>query len=254
MKKFRAFFDKWLKGEENDIMEQPKVELQMRKGAGEYYWREEEDWPVPGTEYRKFYLDGRRLTQERPNESHTITYNADVYRKMASRVEGATFISEPMEEELEIAGYIKAGLYVSSTTSDMEIHMKVRVLDENDCEVIYPAITSMEPGLPLGFGALKVSHRMQDEERTREDFPFYKHTKEAYAPLQPGEKVYCEVRSFPTTGVVKKGWKLRLDLDPIDNRWIDYEEGEYRKGATNSIYTDKATLSFVQLPILPKAQ
>lgn len=251
--RFRAFFDKWLKGEENDIMEQPRVELQMRTGEGEYYWRFEKDWPVPGTTYKRFYLDGCGLTENKPEESHVITYNADVLRRMHGRVEGATFISEPVEEDLEIAGYIKAGLYVSSTTSDMEIHLKVRVLDENNQEVIYPTITSMERNLPLGFGALKVSHRIQDENRTRDDFPYYKHTKEAYAPLQPDEVVYCEVRTFPTVGVIKKGWKIRLDVDPIDCRWVDYKEKEYREGSKNSVYTGGTTLSFVQLPVLPKA-
>ncbi len=253
MDKFRAFFDKWLKGEENGIMSEPAVDIQMRTGNGAYYWRHEADWPVPGTVYRKLYLDGSRLTGTAPETEDAVRYNADVYHKLAGRVEGATFISAPVEEDIELAGYIKAGLYVSSTTEDMEIHMKVRVLDENDHEVIYPAPTSMERGLPLGFGAMKVSHRALDETRSREDLPVYKHTKEAWAPLVPGEVVYCEVGSFPTTGVIKKGWKLRLDIDPAGSRWVDYHEESYRKGAVNTIYTGGSRLSFVQLPVLPKS-
>lgn len=252
LKKFRAFFDKWLKGEENGIMDEPAVDIQMRTGDGCYYWRHEADWPVPGTVYKKFYLDGTGLREDIPEKDEQISYNADVYHKQSGRVEGATFISEPMKEDLEVAGYIKAGLYVSSTTADMEIHMKVRVLDENDREVIYPARTSMERGLPLGFGAMKVSHRAQDEEWTRDYLPVYKHTKEAWAPLNPGEKVYCEVGSFPTTGVIKKGWKIRLDIDPAGSRWVDYQEESYRKGAVNTVYTGKNQLSFVQLPVLPQ--
>ena len=80
----------------------------------------------------------------------------------------------------------------------------------------------------------------------------YRHTKEAYAPLSPGEVVYCEVGSFPTTGVIKKGWKLRLDIDPAGSRWVDYNEGSYRKGAVNTVYSGGSRLSFVQLPVLPK--
>ena len=252
LRKFRAFFDKWLKGEDNGIMDEPAVDLQMRTGNGSYYWRHEADWPVPGTVYQKFYLDGSRLVSEAPADGTSVSYNADVYHKQAGRVEGATFISAPMTEDVELAGYIKAGLYVSSTTTDMEIHMKVRVLDENDQEVIYPARTSMEPGLPLGFGAMKASHRVLDETRARDYLPVYKHTKEAYAPLTPGETVYCEVGSFPTTGVIKKGWKLRLDIDPAGSRWVDYNEESYRKGAVNTIYTGGDCPSFVQLPVLPK--
>ncbi len=250
--KFRAFFDKWLKGEENGIMDEPAVDIQMRTGNGSYYWRHEADWPVPGTVYKKFYLDGSSLVESAPSKEQPVSYNADVYHKQAGRVAGATFISAPVSEDIELAGYIKAGLYVSSTTEDMEIHMKVRVLDENDREVIYPARTSMEPGLPLGFGAMKVSHRVLDEEKSRDYLPVYRHTKEAYAPLSPGEVVYCEVGSFPTTGVIKKGWKLRLDIDPAGSRWVDYNEGSYRKGAVNTVYSGGSRLSFVQLPVLPK--
>ncbi len=251
--KFRAFFDKWLKGEENGIMDEPAVDIQMRTGNGSYYWRHEADWPVPGTVYKKFYLDGSSLVESAPSKEQPVSYNADVYHKQAGRVAGATFISAPVSEDIELAGYIKAGLYVSSTTEDMEIHMKVRVLDENDREVIYPARTSMEPGLPLGFGAMKVSHRVLDEEKSRDYLPVYRHTKEAYAPLSPGEVVYCEVGSFPTTGVIKKGWKLRLDIDPAGSRWVDYNEASYRKGAVNTVYSGGSRLSFVQLPVLPKS-
>lgn len=251
LNKFRAFFDFWLKGEQNGIMEEAAVALQMRTGEGSYYWRYEKDWPVPGTKYERFYLDAsaKRLSEKAPEAEAALTYNADVCHSLKGRVEGATFISEPLSRDLEIAGYIKAGLYVSSSTSDMEIHMKVRVLDENDQEVIYPARTSMERTLPLGFGAMKASHRTLAE-RTRIDLPIYEHTKEAYKPLTPGEAVLCEVGTFPTTGVIKAGWKLRLDIDPVGTRWVDYHEADYRKGSENTIHTGGAMLSYLQLPVI----
>ena len=180
------------------------------------------------------------------------TYSADVMHNEIKRVEGATFMSDPLEEDLEIAGYIKAGLFVSSTTSDMEIHMNVRVFDEDGDEVIYPAFTSMEPTLPLGFGSMKVSHRALNPEKSRDYLPVYLHTKEAYAPLTPGEVVEAEVGTFPTTALIKKGWRIRLDLDPVGNRWVCYEEDAYRKNATNSIHTGAECPSYLQLPVLPK--
>ena len=252
MEKFRAFFDRWLKGEENGIMDEPRVGLQMRTGDGGYYWRHEADWPVPGTEYVKFYLDGTKLKTAPAAEEKTVEYNADVHHRRRGRVEGTTFTSAPLKRDLEIAGYIKAGLYVSANVPDMEIHMNVRVLDENDREVIYPAETSMERALSLGFGAMKVSHRELDEARSREDLPVYKHTKEAYAPLQPDEVVYAEIGTFPTTGVIKKGWKIQVDIDPAGFRWVCFDEEAYRKGAVNRIHTGGGTPSFLQLPVLPK--
>jgi uncharacterized protein len=256
---FRAFMDHWLKGVDNDIMEQPPVQIQIRKGNGTYRWRKEQDWPVPGTNYMKFYLASELdengnagLVKEASEEEGVVTYNADVYHSELHRVKGATFISEPMEEDIELAGYIKANLFVSSTTKDMEIHMYVRVLDEDGEEVIYPASTTMEPNLPLGFGSMRVSHRALDEEKSRDYLPVYKHTEEAYQPLVPGEIVEAQVGSFPTSGLIRKGWRLQLDIDPVDNRWVDYKEEEYRKGSSNSIHTGVKYPSYVQIPVLPK--
>lgn len=252
--KFREFFDYWLKGIQNGIMEEPPVNIQIRTGEGNYYWRQENDWPVPGTNYLKFYLDGdsNALLNSSSRQESQTAYNADVMRFETKQVKGASYTSEPLEKDLEIAGYIKAALYVSSTTEDMEIHMNVRILDENDNEVIYPAPSSMERELPLGFGAMKVSHRKLDEERSREYLPVYQHTKEAHQPLTPGEIVKCEIGTFPTTGLIRKGWKIQLNIDPAGNRWVCYDEEAYRKGSYNTIYTGGAYPSYVQLPVIPK--
>lgn len=251
--RFRSFFDYWLKDEKNDIMSLSRADIQIRTGRGGYYWRHEADWPVPGTAYPKLYLDADTLglAPSVPSVSGAVTYNADLARSLSRPSPGCTFTSEPFREDLEIAGYIKLGLYVSSTTSDMELNIQVRVLDENGCEVVYPHYASSEPGLPLGFGSMKVSHRALDPELSRDYYPVHAHTREAYAPLIPNEVVYCEVGTFPTTGLIQKGWRLRLDIDPVSNRWVDYQEEIYRKGSRNTLYTGGDYLSFLQLPVLP---
>jgi len=264
--KFRAFFDKWLKGEANDIMEQPRVELQIRTGKGAYHWRQASDWPVPQTEYVRFYLDsqagsvttdGRRddfrtLCTSSVNQDGVVTYNADVDHSQIEFKTGASFISEPFEADAEIAGYIKAGLFVSSTSQDMELHLSLRVIDENGVEVQYCPPTGMCQYLPLGFGSLKVSHRKQDELRSTEYLPIYTHTQEDHQPLKPGEIVECEIGTFPTTGLIRKGWRIRLDLEPVGNTWVAFDENEYRPGSSNSIFTGRTHPSYVQLPVLPK--
>nr|WP_320134010.1 CocE/NonD family hydrolase [uncultured Holophaga sp.] len=263
--RFRAFFDKWLKGEENGIMEGPRVELQIRTGQGGYYWRRELDWPVPGTSYPRFYLDaqpgsvstdgqrsGFRSLLPAPGADGQVSYDADVDRSEIESLSGVSFISEPMEEDMEIAGYIKAGLFVSSTTRDMELHLNLRVIDENGVEVRYSPPTGMCQYLPLGFGALKVSHRMQHPGLTRPDCPVYTHTPEDHQPLKPGQIVECEVGSFPTTGLIRKGWRIRLDLEPVGNTWIAFDEEAYRPGSQNTIHVGRTFPSYVQLPLLPK--
>ena len=273
MNRHRAFFDHWLKGEENGIMDEPAVDIQIRTGNGSYYWRHETDWPVPGTEYRKLYLNVTEksaedtVSEDVPFENNTevrgvlnfdvdckgsiAEYNADVMRSETRRTSGATFVTAPFEEDVELAGYLKAGLYVSSSTDDMEVHVNVRVLDEEGQEIIYPAYTSMERGLPLAFGSLKVSHRELDHDQSRDYYPVHLHTKEASKKLMPDEIVFCEVGTFPTSGLIKKGWRLQLEIDPVSNRWIDFEE-DYREGSVNRIHCGVGYPSYLQIPVLPK--
>lgn len=265
IKSFRDFFDHWLKGIDNDIMNSPAVSMQIRTGSGGFYWRHESDWPVPGTKYTKFYLDtqpndlkrGARTTEmsltiDRPVKASSKTYNADVLRTELESSSGVVFVTNPLEEDLEIAGYIKACLWVSSNTKDMEVHISVSVLDENNMPVSYSPATSLCRYLPLGFGALKVSHRKKDLNKSSEYRPVYTHLEEDYQPLIKDEIVECEVGTFPTTGLIRKGWRLRLAIEPLGNIWIAPDEEEYRPGSQNTIFTGATYPSYLQLPVLPK--
>ena len=51
------FFDYWLKGIDNGVMDEPPVKLAIRKGRDEIEWRHEHEWPLARTQWTKFYFD-----------------------------------------------------------------------------------------------------------------------------------------------------------------------------------------------------
>ena len=51
------FFDHWLKGIDNGVMDEPPVKLAIRKGRDEIEWRHEHEWPLKRTQWTKFYFD-----------------------------------------------------------------------------------------------------------------------------------------------------------------------------------------------------
>ena len=53
----RRFFDYWLKGEDNHVMDDAPVRVQVRTGNAAYYTLEESEWPIARTSYRRWYLD-----------------------------------------------------------------------------------------------------------------------------------------------------------------------------------------------------
>ncbi|MDQ2848715.1 MAG: CocE/NonD family hydrolase [Actinomycetota bacterium] len=283
-----AFFDHWLKGVDNGIMDTPPVRLEIRTGRGGSYTLEENEWPVARTEYVKWYLDASasdhrgdlpcdnvlRLGSTVPAYERSVTYSAEVdvtasprppaadgSPATASCGPGATFVSEPFEEDTVLAGYSKLVVWVASTSQDMDIYVSLRVLNEQDREVDFcgPALI---PGIstdfyPLAKGWLKVSHRTLDTERSTEFRPKHTHLQADHAPLHDGEVVPVEVEIIPNTGLIRRGHRLRVDIQPytgVGHGMRHGYDGTYHAGAQNTIYTGPQHLSYLQLPVLPASK
>ncbi|WP_375381842.1 CocE/NonD family hydrolase [uncultured Sphingomonas sp.] len=284
----RAFFDHWLKGIDNGIMSSPPVRLEIRAGNGSYYLQEENEWPVARTRYTRWYLDASpsdwsgdpwrddfyRLSPDEPGAARQVDYPAEVAAEIRTGppaallpVEagatalhwrtGISFISDPMPQDMVLAGYSKARLWVSSTSRDMDLFLSLRILDEHDREVDYvgPATLGFPTRqYPLAKGWLKVSHRKIDPVRSTDYTVKHTHLQADYAPLAADEVVPVEVEIIPTAAMIRKGHRIRLDVQPFDG----YAHGarhqcdpSYHDGARNTIYTGPDRLSWVQLPIVP---
>ncbi len=275
------FFDYWLKGIDNGAMDGPPVRVQVRTGNASYLELHEDTWPIARTKYKKLFLDaspsawqGDGVRQDFFQMSHTppsidasAGYDAHVelgkpipYPKghvggTPRWLTGISFVSDPMPEDMVLAGYMKMGLWVSSTSSDMDVHVSLRVIDEQDVEVRYEALgmpIDPEHIHPVGYGPLKVSHRKLDEARTTEYWPVHTHVEADYAPLEKDEIVAIELGLNPSSALVRKGYRLRLDIQPTAPAGIPsraYDES-YHRGARNTIYTGPRHQSYLQLPIV----
>jgi predicted acyl esterase len=139
----------------------------------------------------------------------------------------------------------------------MDIVADIRVIDEDNSEVPYTITRSFYMGgyhYPVAMGWLKVSHRKTDPEKSTIYRPWHTHTKEDYQPLKPDEVVEAEVEIWPTTAYIRKGHRIRLDVQPTDGydhpMYHDYDES-YHKGAANTIYTGPDHPCYLQLPVIP---
>ncbi|MDJ0358298.1 CocE/NonD family hydrolase [Paenarthrobacter sp. PH39-S1] len=284
----KAFFDHWLKGIDNKIMDLPPVRLEIRTGNGASFVLQENEWPVARTNYTRWYLDATpadwagssarsdflQLSTSESTVERQGSYSAEVTLlppgvgaairldpdspESAPQVNGISFISEPLTEDAVLAGYGKAGLWVSSTAADMDIYVSVRAVDEDGREVDYTSFATMGFGdrpTPLMKGWLKASHRTLDFERSTEYSPKHTHRKADYAPLVIDEVVPVEIELIPNTGLVRKGQRIRVDIQPYDGvahgMHHAYDPG-YHDGATNTVYTGPGHVSYVQLPIIPR--
>ncbi len=279
----REFFDHFLKGEDNGVLDGPPVRVQVRTGNGAHHVLQEREWPIARTEYRRWYLDATpsdwtgddrrddilRIIDERPGTERRADYEAhlDLGRPIPAPIghvggtprwsTGISFVSDPLPADITLAGYMKAGLWVSSTSTDMDVFVSLRFIDEHDHEVRYESVVlPIDPAHihPVGHGLLKVSHRALDEKRSTEYWPVHTHAEVDHQPLQSGEVVPIEVGLHPSTALIRAGSRLRIDIQPYTPAGIPvraYDEN-YHVGAVNTVHTGPEHPSYVQLPLIDR--
>ena len=78
--------------------------------------------------------------------------------------------------------------------------------------------------------------------------------EQAVVTLHDGEVVPIEIEIVPNTGLIRKGQRIRVDVQPASgvghgNR--HFYDPSYHEGARNTIYTGPDHPSWVQLGLLP---
>ena len=197
----KLFFDYYLKGEDNGWKDRPKVQLQVRH-VDKFVERFEDNWPIPRTEWKKFYLHPEdQSLRDVPSEStSSVTY--------AGLSDGVTFISPPMDDETEITGPMASKLWISSASVDADMFLVFRVLTPDMKEVVFQG--ALDPHTPVAQGWLRASHRKLDLDQTLPYRPY--HTHDEKQPLTPGEIVELDIEIWPTSVVVPKGHRIALSV------------------------------------------
>jgi len=267
------FFDYWLKGIDNGVMDEPPIKLAIRKGGDAFEWRHEHEWPLGRTRWTKFYLDLSpaqgaspvgALTENKPPRAESRTYSASSLGSMGSTSAassqvlgggikpgmGVSFETPPIAADTEITGPLAAVLWVSSSSEDMDLFLTLRNFDADGKEV-------METGqqgapVPVAKGWLRVSHRELDPELSLPYRPYHRHVRRLY--LKPGEIVRVEVEIWPTSMVFKKGHRIRLDVQPRDgvgsSHYMHYH-ADYNSGAANTVHAGGDMDAHLLLPVIP---
>ena len=121
---------------------------------------------------------------------------------------GVTFMTPPLLRETEITGPSALKLYVSSSTTDVDIFAVLRVFSPDLKEVVFQG--AIDPHTPIGQGWLRASHRQLDKKLSKPYRPYHTHTKKQ--PLKPGEVVALDLEIWPTSIVVPAGYRIALTV------------------------------------------
>lgn len=191
------WFDHWLKGVDNGIMDEPPVRVFVPP-TGE--WRALEEWPPPEARWMEFYLHERGVLSER---EHWPNEGVDNLDESAFEHGELTYSTPPLVEATELLGPSVLTLYVSCTGEEAFIHATLLLIDAEGRET------------ELTRGWLRASQRRLDEERSTPWEPVLAHT--AREPLTPGEIYELKIPIVATARLVGVGERIALRIKGADD-------------------------------------
>ncbi|MFP4081514.1 MAG: CocE/NonD family hydrolase [Candidatus Aminicenantes bacterium] len=253
------WFDYWLKGMDNGIMDEPPIRIFV---MGDNQWRYEQEWPLARTEYTSFYLHssgsanslyGRgSLDTEKPEEEKSDRYIYDPsnpvtdylfekagprdHRPIEVRNDVLVYTSRPLKNELEVTGPIEAEIWASSSAKDTDFVVKVTD--------VYPDGYSQNITPPLS-GILRARYRLSESEPKL---------------LTPGKIYKFTFGLMYTSHVFKKNHRIRVSItssyfphmDRNPNTGHPFGVDAELISATQKIFHDGKHPSRIILPVIPR--
>jgi predicted acyl esterase len=201
----KRFFGHFLKDEDTGWDKQPRVELRTRHADGRIGLRSAEQWPLPETEWTRWYLDAA-------DASMGPTPAPSGARADYPGGDGRLSFRHLCTSRTEIAGPLAAKLFIDSSTADADLFLVLRAFAPDGTEVVFQGTN--DPVVPVAQGWLRASHRALDAERSRPFLPVHPHDRTQ--PLTPGQVYELDVEILPTSLVLPAGYTLALDVQGHD--------------------------------------
>lgn len=258
-----AWFDLWLKGEKSDtVSEMPKVQYFT---MGSNKWQSSDVWPPAESVMTTYYLDSEgkantrngngTLSAKKPKKANLDTFRYDPMnpvnsyggnvcctgnavqggaydqQEMELRDDILVYTTAPLEEGVEISGFIESYLYLSSDAKDTDVTIKL--ID------VYP-----------DGKAYNLDETIQ---RVR-----YREGYDKEVMMESGKVYEVKMTPMSTSNYFEKGHSIRIEVSssnfPRFDRNLNTGGNNFdeKKGiiATNSIHHGGKSLSRILLPMI----
>jgi len=217
------WYDYWLKGIDTGIMREPPVKYWVN---GANCWRSGADWPLPETQWTRFYLH----SWERLRTEPFVAGGRDAYSEPDSfvqmpptqtrTIQKLRYMSEPLSEDTLIAGPIALVFYAAIDTEDTnwiivlkDLGPDVRVRSGRHGEM---DLTPDLPEVELTRGWLKASYRALDPVRSRPWKPWHRLTRAAHQPVVPGAINEYQVEVMSTANLFRRAHRICVEITALD--------------------------------------
>jgi uncharacterized protein len=257
-----AWYDHFLKGQDNGVSGMPRVDYFL---MGANKWKSATSWPLPQTQWRKYYLSGNGgiatrtgvLRLSRPNgDEPSDSYTYDPANPTPSlgghsccgalsgpqgpydqtpveqRSDVLVYSSDPLPTDTEVTGPTTVHLWAASSAPDTDFTAKLNVV-KPDGQIIN-----------LNNGILRTAFRDSLSEPR---------------PATPGQPYQYTIAIWPTSYLFRAGDRIRVEISSSDypqfapnpNTGEPFGQSAATTAATQTILHDASHPSDIVLPIIP---
>ena len=229
------WFDYWLKGIKNGIMDEPPIYYYVMGESKKDAWRSSDRWPLTNQKLTRLYFgegktgsvssvnDGFLRLGASGNESVVDAYTVDYsttsgkysqwyavnwprnYPDMRANDERAlTYTTERLESYMEVTGHPVVRLWFATDASDLDFFVYLE--EVNGSRSTY--VTQ---------GNLRASHRALSQAPFNNlGLPYHRHYKSELVPIPAGEPVELVFDLLPTSYVFRAGNRIRITIACAD--------------------------------------
>jgi hypothetical protein len=262
------WFDYWLKGIGNGIMNEPSIQYYVMGASKKDAWRTSAQWPLADQKLTRFYFGEGKIGSvasindgcirpEPPGQKdaadfYTVDYSTTSgkyslwyavnwprnYPNMRANDEKAlTYTTPPLESDVKIIGHPVVHLWLSTDAPDLDVFAYLEEVDGNgDSKYITE-------------GKLRASHRaLGQAPYENHGLPYHNHFQSDLKSIPAGEPVELVFDLLPTAYRFAKGKCIRITIAFADAD--NFETPIISPAPELHLLRDKDHPSFIQLPVI----
>jgi putative CocE/NonD family hydrolase len=261
------WFDYWLKGIDNGIMDEPPIHYYLQDGPKKGTWQTSDQWPLATQKVTRFYFsqgktgsvastnDGT-LTTASPtaaavSDAYTVDYTTTIGTKtrwgaveephvypdmQAHDAKALTYTTLPLEAGAEVTGHPVVHLWLSTSAPDLDVFVYLEEIDGSGHSTY---ITE---------GDLRASHRkLSQSPFINLGLPFQSHNQSDLEPVPSGEPFELVFSLLPTSYQFHPGSRMRITVAFADAG--NFDTPILDPAPTLQLLRESTHPSYVELPI-----
>jgi putative CocE/NonD family hydrolase len=262
------WFDYWLKGIKNGIMDEPPIHYYLMGVDKKNAWKVTDAWPPKNKETVRYYfgpgvtggttsinngtLNPSSPTAREASDTYTVDYTTtssnhsrwtavnwthDYPNMRSNDAKALTYTTQSLEKAVQVIGHPVMHVWLRSDALDLDMFA---YLEEVDGSGNSTYITE---------GNLRASHRILGQAPYDNlGLPYHRHYKSDLAPIPAGEPVELVFDLLPTSYVFRAGNRIRITITCADAD--NFETPVLNPAPKIHLLRDTNYPSSIQLPIV----